>query len=1062
MVVGRDVVQWKAFMGLASLSAYIENTRATKGHKSTQLFEPHMLPTTDLTASLRTPGTPSSVPPTATILPEKGRVPAAPTITTDTGEGRQPALIPRQRLLLLMVDDKSLTLYLYNWTSELGQELFRLLGQLVEWHDLRLDFLHSVVSQKMGLFFCQPLLERSKRRRGTACRDAAESPGPPPRGGGGQPARPGMGGSGGGAPPPSVAAASTQTPSSVPGGSLWGFLDHVISRHSLPSRHPDGLAWAARTTLHDHVGQALRGVKPRVPMPLASYAAYDDPVTRHGRQVQELRGLRRRELVEFHRIYDDKGTGANLLVMEKMLNQVKKEARLVHYCLTPLLFSPTWRLRVAQVRDHTLDASSATGCPADCPANHDQPPTGQRTRHSSGGSQKSVGGDASSAAASRRMRRSSGVPSVSGGSPKQHRRSANEETWHMTVCSHYIQEYIQYLQSLGFMAIQTKHTASRKSSAMSVRRRESSEAGKHQRQSVSGGLSSLGELPRHCLFQWHLGGLYFLEVGFCDPYVACNLFLVERQRLLPTGTPPLYMSQVTSEFIEDLDKIRVNMHMHSFTYDYHLRTIHSYVSGQQLLFKHGYHLTSFLDDFVKYYQKSPNYARNLIHAGSVVIPSLNVAPNQLYNYIIGHNKLYGMKVIRMVPIVCDSSSELDTEYALVEISSKKVSYRDVNDVQQTDSFFVGILTIHDTSPAFVEHGLLALGFYILLTSQRELFPKFSSTSGPPGSSAASGASEGGGTDGSEGCFRPVRATLSGTPNASQPASAVPSRRSSLATSFAPPPPVAERPRTLTVLPQQLIASPDEAAGAGAVVSGGGIPSVASSSSLSSSAAGGIRSRKTSFRGICEEEVAYLGYYSSHETLMQKVMSEQAAAVSDHLRQVVAKASLHCRRDCLWKCLMGRHKNSDDASSSLRGGGENATRPPISYTELMELLGYVKIVPLDQVDPQLAPLLSSHFGWYRSLVQVLRRSADCHCLFVSPDFATQYLVVMSPNCPDSFVLLTTNNQFGRADLQLVHREDAPQERSPADKSTASGPSNLHKLVEELVATCCFHEWASLLT
>lgn len=80
-------------------------------------------------------------------------------------------------------------------------------------------------------------------------------------------------------------------------------------------------------------------------------------------------------------------------------------------------------------------------------------------------------------------------------------------------------------------------------------------------------------------------------------------------------------TQVTSEFIEDMDKIRVNMHMHSFTYDYHLRTIHSYVSGQQLLFKHGYHLTSFLDDFVKYYQKSPNYARNLIHAGESGVPS---------------------------------------------------------------------------------------------------------------------------------------------------------------------------------------------------------------------------------------------------------------------------------------------------------------------------------------------------------------------------------------------------------------------------------------------------------
>ncbi|EEC00735.1 hypothetical protein IscW_ISCW001448 [Ixodes scapularis] len=42
-----------------------------------------------------------------------------------------------------------------------------------------------------------------------------------------------------------------------------------------------------------------------------------------------------------------------------MLNQVKREARLVHYCLTPLLFSPTWRLKVAQVRDHTLDTHAS-------------------------------------------------------------------------------------------------------------------------------------------------------------------------------------------------------------------------------------------------------------------------------------------------------------------------------------------------------------------------------------------------------------------------------------------------------------------------------------------------------------------------------------------------------------------------------------------------------------------------------------------------------------------------------------------------------------------------------
>jgi hypothetical protein len=56
-------------------------------------------------------------------------------------------------------------------------------------------------------------------------------------------------------------------------------------------------------------------------------------------------------------------------------------------------------------------------------------------------------------------------------------------------------------------------------------------------------------------------------------------------------------------------------HMHSFTYDYHLRAIHAYLSGKKLLFRHGYHLTACLDDFIKYYTKGPNFARNLIYAG---------------------------------------------------------------------------------------------------------------------------------------------------------------------------------------------------------------------------------------------------------------------------------------------------------------------------------------------------------------------------------------------------------------------------------------------------------------
>lgn len=73
--------------------------------------------------------------------------------------------------------------------------------------------------------------------------------------------------------------------------------------------------------------------------------------------------------------------------------------------------------------------------------------------------------------------------------------------------------------------------------------------------------------------------------------------------------------QFTFSFLDESDKIKILMHLHSFTYDYHLRSIHQYISNQQSVLKHNFHLANFLDDFIKYYSKGPNFARNLVYAG---------------------------------------------------------------------------------------------------------------------------------------------------------------------------------------------------------------------------------------------------------------------------------------------------------------------------------------------------------------------------------------------------------------------------------------------------------------
>lgn len=78
-----------------------------------------------------------------------------------------------------------------------------------------------------------------------------------------------------------------------------------------------------------------------------------------------------------------------------------------------------------------------------------------------------------------------------------------------------------------------------------------------------------------------------------------------------------FLFQFTISFLDECDRIKSLMHLHSFTYDFHLRTIHTYVAGgSSPRVCNDYHLTKFLDDFTKYYPKTPNFARNVVCAGN--------------------------------------------------------------------------------------------------------------------------------------------------------------------------------------------------------------------------------------------------------------------------------------------------------------------------------------------------------------------------------------------------------------------------------------------------------------
>lgn len=115
-------------------------------------------------------------------------------------------------------------------------------------------------------------------------------------------------------------------------------------------------------------------------------------------------------------IWQSKNTVPNIPISTVILNTFKQHSRVIHYCHTPLLFLPDWRLQSAATRDHSLTPTSS--CISESAA-------------------------AQLNTTSRKMK-----------DTDQSNPIMNE--WHRELCFHMLSEYKQYLQILGFNPVQTE------------------------------------------------------------------------------------------------------------------------------------------------------------------------------------------------------------------------------------------------------------------------------------------------------------------------------------------------------------------------------------------------------------------------------------------------------------------------------------------------------------------------------------------------------------------------------------------------------------------------------
>lgn len=958
IVIGRNVNQWKACMGCPEFFSYLESL--SKNQTNYQKYQPYFINSqTNYKTFESTPTSPIAISRSSSIMKISTPL-SAPhgNCTSNISRGSSPCtavdlsglqFVPRQRLLLMYIKKRKLTLYLYNWSVDLANNIVKLLTQLVEWHNMRSLFLNSIVSQKLGLYHSQPIIELGQEM-------------------------------------------NLEKPQNYT-AALSNYIENLVRHHSLPQkpsqtnsisniRHSSTALISNRNIFLD----IFRETQPPHPLHKSLYGVFRDVVMRHGKQMLDIYSTESRDLQDVHRIWQSRVSSLTTPLMERFLQSFKKVGRLEHYCLTPILFSPSWRWKVSPIRDHTLQP--LTSQLNEKSIIQEGIMSNNRSRHSSGNSVKNHDALNSSGSGLRSRKSSGNSHQLINNLGRSASRLIAEEAGHFTVCSHYIQEYIQYLQTLGFLPIQTRGPASR-SSIKSFRPKEekSHSKGTHINTFSHPRMSNCG-LSVYYLIRSMLGGLLVFEVGFSDPYAFCHLYSMECLRF-QSNSSRLLSSQFTTTFVDELDRIKVDMHLHSFTFDYHLRTIYSYISGQHLIFHNGYHLTSFLDDFMKYYQKSPSCARNVIYSDTLAINDTNLPPCQLYNYIISHNKSYSMTVHKMVPIIHSAGVEVDTEFVLVDtMRTCKVSYCDANDVCQVESFDVGLLITHDTNvdDDIPEINTLFLKYYIILTSQRQPYPKIFNC--PP----------------NLGTFKPIRLSLNHSSSSSQ------SRKCSTASN-----PAEEK--------LKLEDSGDF-----------------------SDASENARSQVSSPRGICDEEVMYLGYFSSQETLMQQLLYEHIKASKMQLEDIVKKAALHCRRDFLWNNLLP-YGNKDDSNS------KNSIS---EFSEFSELLSLVTIIPLDNIDSNLAAFLNMHISWYQGLAKVLKNKySNLHKYFKAPDENMYYVVVMHSKYQEFFMLLHVNLHSNRANLCLVLREKQ-DDLEKANKNLEV----MHCLIEDFVNVCCFHLWTGI--
>ncbi|XP_040040747.2 SZT2 subunit of KICSTOR complex isoform X2 [Gasterosteus aculeatus] len=860
--------------------------------------------------------------------------------SSQAGEGHA----PRQRFLLISILNRKVTLYSYNWSVDLGASLNRELVRLVKWQNARAHVVHCLLNQKMGLFHHYCFSDAPAHEM-----DSKQDPNP------------------------------FLSPSIEPDALLRSAVP------PLPSKEQGRLLSSGRTPLHFPsellpFDEALRDVCTIRPL------MEGDVVARHGSQLLEIKVAERRELEKQMKIenlfvtWQQRSAQSNMPISGADLETLKQSSRLVHYCATPLLFDPIFR---KQIQEEQIV----------------QPSLKKRHRSSdstASGRDRSYSSDSADTLPSR----------------------LKEEPWLLDISSTFLQQYVQYLQSMGFILVQVRPQSPARSiararaamlSSMSSEGRMSFSYVK-QKSEDSPKIAASGATAYH-LQRALPGGIVLMELAFKGCYFCVKQYALECSRIpmgqtvnsqgslltkprckpFPDATP-VSDCALSMLFTEECDKVRDLMHVHSFSYDFHLRVVHQYLVGCHMTLRQGYQLTDFLDDFISHHPDIPKFGRNHVFQGSFSISTGMITAHQLYNYITDHASTYGMKPLRMSKAVVATDNKKGPpdlhEYALVALWNSSGSYKDLEGLHHHDDFDVSLVVCHNAAPfeeqSDGERHLLRLRFYVIMTSQRELFPRLTAD------------------------MRRFKKLSQIHRDPGELSGRVP---------------------------------PDRAEACG----GRGTEQDLWEETSPEAAASLAPSDGNEFYPLAEgrQETQGLLYPSP----LFPLLNNEVVLARRQIQASVEQAMGHCRRDNLWRRLFhGEHLDKLKLTK-------------LSFSELEELLEAVQSRSVGEIDPQLDCFLTMSPAWYQSLIKVLLSRFPQSCRHFD-DNGIQYLAVLNQKFTDCFVLVFLDAQAGKTSLKVVFREPLPSPQ-PAGSSPPPQLVSMYHHLESVINTACYNLWTGLL-